>query len=110
MAIQAISRIAATGSSQVAMNSQPVSAGKSSGGGGGAAPTGSSSASSSDTTESYNKMDLNKDGTVTASERALYLKMHPADMELEDYVQNYGSQGKPVDSTAGTTSLLNLSA
>ncbi|NMB55880.1 MAG: hypothetical protein GYA15_14390 [Leptolinea sp.] len=110
MAIQAISRIASTGSSQFAMNSQPVSAGKSAEGGGSAASSGASNTSSTDSTDSYDKMDLNKDGTVTASERALYLKMHPNEMELEDYTQNYSSQGQITEMTGGSTSLLDLAA
>jgi len=111
MEIQAISGLSSMSSSAPAQAvSQKVSSGgKSGGGGGGAAKTQSSSSSSTDST-TYDKMDLNKDGTVSASEKALYLMMNPQEAENENSITNYTSHGTQDEYAGGFSGFLNLFA
>lgn len=112
MNIQAISKVGSSGLSSSISGMTGMSAGSAqkTGGGAGASKTQSSSSSSSDTSSSYDKMDLNKDGIVTASEKALYYLMHPDEAAQESNTSTYNSQGTSSSSTSGISSLLNLSA
>ncbi len=97
MNVQAISGVSSTRSSTImlALSNKTTSGTNSGGGGGGAGKTQSatSSSSSSDDTTTYDKMDLNKDGTVSASEKALYLMMHPDEVEEDNTIQSYTNRG-----------------
>lgn len=113
MTIQAINSISSTSSSATALAlankvSSGTKTGKTGGGGGGGKVQ--SSSSSSDDSSTYDKMDLNKDGTVSASEKALYTMMHPNEAETENSTQNYTNQGKQDEYAGGFSGVLNLSA
>jgi hypothetical protein len=125
MAIQAISSVSAANNltSTLAVTNQPTSstkatggapAGKASGGGGAhkakAAVSSSSSSSSSSDTKIYDKMDTNKDGSVSAQEKAAYMLIHPEDIAKETESMNYSGQGNPIENQGGLSAILNLSA
>jgi hypothetical protein len=116
MNIQAISNLSSTGSSTTALalsskvSSDNPTAKAGSGGGGGKTQSTSGSSSTSKTSTTYDKMDLNKDGTVSASEKALYLMMHPDEVETEENIQSYTSQGKQDEFAGGFSGIINLSA
>jgi hypothetical protein len=112
MNIQAINSISSYSSVFAATQktSSSSSTGKASGSGGGQVQSSSGSSSSSDDSTTYDKMDLNKDGTVTAAEKALYLMLHPDEAEEKDSIQSYTSQGKQDEYSGGFSGLINLSA
>jgi hypothetical protein len=114
MPIEAINAVSTGSTSATAQAlAQKVSGGgKTGGGGGGAGKTqsSSSSSSSSETSTTYDKMDLNKDGTVSASEKALYLMMHPDEAEDTTNSTNYNNQGTKDEYEGGFSGILNLSA
>jgi hypothetical protein len=114
-AIQAIDAISTGNTSATAqVLAQKVAGGGKSGGGGGGgagkAQSASGSSSSSETSTTYDKMDLNKDGTVSASEKALYLMMHPDEAEDTTSNSNYNNQGTQDEYEGGFSGILNLSA
>jgi hypothetical protein len=113
-AIQAISGISTgnTSATAQALLQKVAGGGKSGGGGGGVGKTqsASGSSSSSETSTSYDKMDLNKDGTVSASEKALYYMMHPEEATESTSSDIYNSQGTQDEYEGGFSGLINLSA
>jgi len=113
MGMQAISSISSSGISATAQAlTQRVSSGNKTGGGGGAAKTSSASgsSSSSESSTTYDPMDLNKDGIVSPSERAIYLLSHPEKANNQNNAQTYSSQGTQTDQTTSLSGLINLSA
>jgi hypothetical protein len=112
--IQAISGISTSGvsASAQALTQKVAGSGKSGGGGGGggAGKTQSSTSSSTTSSTSYDKMDLNKDGTVTASEKAMYYMMHPNEADESESTNNYNNQGTKDEYEGGFSGILNLSA
>lgn len=112
MNIQSISSLMNAGSSATmqAVTQKVAGGGKSAGGGGGAGiAQSSSSSSSSDTSTTYDKMDLNKDGTVTAAERMQYLMTHPEEA-FQNSTNSYNNQGNQSENTGGISGLINLTA
>jgi hypothetical protein len=114
VAIQSVSGINLNNASATAqaLTQKVASGGKSGGGGGGAGKTQSSSGSSSSskTSTTYDKMDLNKDGTVSASEKTLYLMLHPNEAENSDSSSTYNNQGSQDEYAGGFSGIINLSA
>jgi hypothetical protein len=122
MAIQTISSVSSTNglASTLAVSNQ-TSTGKSGGGvpagkaGGGVpkakpASTSSSTSSTSSDTKIYDKMDVNKDGTVSAQEKAAYLVVHPEEAAQEAQSTNYNGNGKNSEDLGSFSTIINLSA
>jgi hypothetical protein len=116
MDIKTISDVSSASSSAtvLALSNKISSSGKTGKGGGGGeggkVQSSSSSSSSAESSTVYDKMDLNKDGKVSASEKALYLMMHPDEAETENSSQGYTSQGKQDEFAGGFSGIINLSA
>lgn len=123
MAIQAISGVSATNTlaSTLAVSNQPVSnskagssspTGKASGGGGAPKAKAASSSSSSSSSDSkiYDKMDTNKDGTVSSQEKTAYLLVHPEEAAKDTESMNYNGQGNQSENQGGLSAIINLSA
>jgi hypothetical protein len=124
MSIQAISSVSASDafknslvvSSQVPSNSNvggKKPAGKMGGGGAPkakATTSSSSSSSSSSDTKVYDKMDTNKDGTVSSQEKAAYLLVNPEEAIKDTESINYiGKSNQPEDQGI-LGAIINLSA
>jgi hypothetical protein len=113
-AIQSVSglNLNSTSATAQALSQKVASGGKSGGGGGGAGKTqsSSSSSSSSETSTTYDKMDLNKDGTVSASEKTLYLMQHPDEADNSDSSSTYNYQGTQDEYAGGFSGIINFSA
>jgi hypothetical protein len=119
MAIQAISSVTSSNAlastlavsnpatNEKARGSAP--AGKPGGGGAPKAKPASGTSSSSDT-KIYDRMDTNKDGTVSAQEKAAYLVVHPEDAAQNTESTNYNGNGKNPENQVGLPSIINLSA
>lgn len=110
MNIQAISSVSSFSSAFAASQKTTSSSSTSKTGGGGQVQSSSGSSSSSDDSTTYDKMDLNKDGTVTAAEKALYLMLHPDEVQEKDSIQSYTNQGKQDEYSGGLSGLINLIA
>jgi len=79
---------------------QSPSAGSSSGTGRGGAKQSSGAAGGSSSAKSYDKMDLNQDGTVTAIEEAIYNLKHPAEVDKTSTTTKSDTADSSVDVTA----------